>query len=105
MRTSDELLCSLEEPRAGTHRTSNPVQRLAFGGTVETRSNRRELKWEYELDRAARLSCLIMFYPKLRSLDPRPRARRRPYGSAEVIHNLGPKLPGSQFWSVSDPRL
>jgi len=48
---------------------------------------------------------LLISQPKLRSLDPRPRARRRPYGSAEVIHKLGPKLPGSQFWSVSDPRL
>jgi len=31
MRTSDDLLCSLEEPRASTHCPSNPVQRLAFG--------------------------------------------------------------------------
>jgi len=30
MRTSDDLLCSLEERRASTHRPSNPVQRLAF---------------------------------------------------------------------------
>jgi hypothetical protein len=35
----------------------------------------------------------------------RARARARPYGSSEVIRKLGPKLPGFQFWSVSDPRL
>jgi len=34
-----------------------------------------------------------------------PCPRRRAYGGSEVIRKLGPKLPGLQFWSVSDPRL
>ena len=34
------------------------------------------------------------------------RARRRPYGSPEVIHRLGGKTPAEfQFWSVSVPQI
>ena len=34
----------------------------------------------------------------------RPRSRRRPYGSSEVIHRSGAKA-WIELWSVSDARL
>src|SRR5271165_4555793 len=48
MRTSDDLLCSLEEPRASTHRPSNPVQtfgvqRSAAGGAIRRRTSNKSL--------------------------------------------------------------